>query len=89
MDEVELTNYVVQRLGKEDDPDDIIQSTCYSKGWSWYRVRRFMLQVQTEKQQITSKKRFPLLFLLAYEKGMGCYTFQTNLIGLPITNQVL
>ena len=80
MDEVELTNYVVQRLSKEDDPEDIIQGICKLKGWSWYQAKRFMLQVQTEKGQAIAKKRFPLLFLLA----MGLFIAGLALTGYAI-----
>jgi hypothetical protein len=71
MDAPDLTNYIVDRLSEAVTPNDIIIEICNKGGLSWPEAEALVKQVQAEHEQEVTKRKFPLLSLVAFSIFVG------------------
>jgi len=62
----ELTSLIINRLSDAVPPNDIILEICNQTGFSWTEAEVILKQVQTENEQVITKRQSPLLTLLAF-----------------------
>jgi hypothetical protein len=89
MDEPELTAYVIEHLGRQDDIDDLTLELCKQTGWGWQQAADFIGAVEAGNRPVIAKRQFPLLFALAFVLfaagagliGYGVYGFYLTFSG--------
>jgi len=81
VEESDLTAYVVGRLARAENLNDIIFELCEKTGWSWPQAEAFVLQVQESHQGEVAERQFPILFILAagtYLAGIGLMAYSLH-----------
>jgi len=87
MNNNEVSAYIINALAKDEDIDDIILALCEAHSLTWQEAETLVKNIQLENEQAISKKKFPLLFLLALAifigglgmAGYGIYTILSEI----------
>lgn len=71
MDDPELVQRIVSRLGNAASVNDLIMEICETRGLSWSEAEALVHRVEAEQEQAIAGRRFPLLFVIALGIFLG------------------
>ncbi len=71
MDDEAIIAYMISRLGKGVDPDDLILEICQKTKRDWPDVAALLKLAQSEHGNDIASRQFPLLFILALGTFLG------------------
>lgn len=62
--DAELTEYVVSRLGKYADRQDLVFELCQATGLDWRQAEAFVQQVQDRQRTRIARRQSPILIII-------------------------
>ncbi len=65
MDETERTAWIIRRLGKEANRDDLILELCRLEGWNWSEAEACIEQVEQAEAPHINRRKGPALLILS------------------------
>jgi hypothetical protein len=71
MDDAELTQYIVGRLGNSASKNDLIMELCERHKFTWSEAEALVQRVESEHEGQIAGRRFPLLFVIALGIFLG------------------
>lgn len=91
MDDATLDKWIVDRLAKSANTNDLIMEICQCRHLSWSEAEALILRVQLEQEHAISERQFPLLFVLAlfiFLGGLAMVVYYTFVL-VPILNTLI
>jgi hypothetical protein len=65
VDKEQMTQYVIEQLGKHSNPDDIIRTLAETGKMNWYTAKQFVYEVRANNTGQIARKQAPTLIVMS------------------------